>query len=353
MYVIQRCIAMCLVLLVAVSPVRSQDRSEKAGLAEGNEAQPSRPRGDNTDDFDRLPKRSQESAFAVYVRWPFSASEARQRQEETAKAIGQPVELTNSIGMRLRLIPGGEFMMGSIESAKSLAEAFEKFKATPEMFSDQFPQHRVRITKPYYLGAHEVTVRQFWEFVKATGYKTEAERNGKGGWGYSGNKEKPFKQDPRFSWRNLGYPQSGNHPVVNVSWNDAVAFCAWLSRKEGHTYRLPTEAEWEYACRAGTQTRYCNGDDPEKLAEVGNVADAAIKEALGDTTISARDGYVFAAPVGQFRPNAWGLYDMHGNVAEWCTDWYVADYYVSSPLADPSRRTNGTKHVSRGGSAYG
>ena len=132
--------------------------------------------------------------------------------------------------------------------------------------------------------------------------------------------------------------------MVNVSWNDAIAFCNELSeleglkpyyqsgagcRRDGDGYRLPTEAEWEYACRAGTTTRYQSGDDPETLAAVGNIADgtAKAKYPLWTWAIAAQDGYVYTAPVGRFRPNAFGLYDMHGNVWEWCWDWYEADYY--------------------------
>ena len=105
-----------------------------------------------------------------------------------------------------------------------------------------------------------------------------------------------------------------------MSWNDAGAFCRWLSRKDGKTYRLPTEAEWEYACRAGTTRAYSSGDDPEMLAKVGNVADAALKAKFPDREygIHASDGYVFTAPAGSFQPNAFGLYDMHGNAWQWC-----------------------------------
>ena len=111
---------------------------------------------------------------------------------------------------------------------------------------------------------------------------------------------KKFGFNEKYSWRNAGFEQTDEHPVVNVSWNDAVAFCKWLSRKEGKTYRLPTEAEWEYACRAGTTTRYYSGDDPETLAKVGNVADATSKAKFPDWkyTIKASDGYVFTSPVG-------------------------------------------------------
>ena len=140
--------------------------------------------------------------------------------------------------------------------------------------------------------------------------------------------------------------------MVNVSWNDAVAFCKWLSRKEGKTYRLPTEAEWEYACRAGTTTRYYSGDDPETLAKVGNVADATAKAKFPDwkCTIKASDGYVFTAPVGSFKPNAFGLYDMHGNAWQWCSDWYGEDYYAKSPTDDPTGPDSGDDRVLRGGS---
>jgi formylglycine-generating enzyme required for sulfatase activity len=139
------------------------------------------------------------------------------------------------------------------------------------------------------------------------------------------------------TWDTRVFDQADDHPVVNVSWNDAVAFCKWLGARERANYRLPTEAEWEYACRAGTTTRFNCGDDPEKLVEVGNVADAAFRERLCkyDVTIRANDGYVYTAPVGRFRPNAFGLYDMHGNARQWCSDLYDVKYYQTSPTDDP------------------
>src|SRR5208337_3270523 len=146
-------------------------------------------------------------------------------------------------------------------------------------------------------------------FVDETGYKTEAEKDGKGGYGWN-EETKRFEQNPRFTWQNPGFEQTDEHPVVNVSWNDAQAFIAWLGQKEGKTYRLPTEAEWEYACRAGTKTAYFCGDDPEGLALVGNVADGTAKKKFPTWTwaIEAKDGYVFTAPVGQFQKNAFELF---------------------------------------------
>jgi sulfatase modifying factor 1 len=293
--------------------------------------------------------RQMRAAPTVYSGWPFDASEARRRQAETGKALGRPVETANSIGMKLRLIPAGEFMMGSPEEEKGRG-------------NDESPLHRVRITKPFYLGMVEVTVAQFRRFVDATGYRTDAEKDDKGGWGYTGREERPFLQDPRYTWRDTGFPQSDDSPVVNASWNDAAAFCEWLGRKEGMAYVLPTEAEWEYACRAGTDSRFSYGDVAEEMAEAGNVSDLAANEkfALWMTiskvdrekmgTAKHRDGHVFTAPVGRFRPNAFGLYDMHGNVWEWCSDRDDPEYYRVSPTDDPIGPAEGSSRIRRGGS---
>jgi sulfatase modifying factor 1 len=136
-----------------------------------------------------------------------------------------------------------------------------------------------------------------------------------------------------------------------VNWYDAKAFCDWLGQKEGQTYRLPTEAEWEHSCRAGQASRYSSGDDPESLATVGNVVDATAREKYPSWTyaIKARDGYVFTAPVGRFGANAFGLYDMHGNVWEWCADDYDSDYYAKSPPVDPWNSSEAAFRVIRGG----
>jgi formylglycine-generating enzyme required for sulfatase activity len=252
-----------------------------------------------------------------------------------------PSLITNSIGIKLKLIPACQFLMGSADNDKDAQD-------------DEKPWHWVRINEPFYLGVTEVTRGQFRRFVDDAQYKTEAEKDGKGGWGWNAEKEK-FEQDPKFTWLNPGFDQSDEHPVVNVSWNDAQAFISWLSRKEGKTYRLPTEAEWEYACRAGTKTKYVGGDDPETLAAFGNVADRTAKRKYPKSrTIAARDGYVYTAPVGQFRANAFGLYDMHGNVWEWCSDRYAADYYKWSPVDNPQGDAGTSFRVGRGGGwSYG
>jgi len=243
---------------------------------------------------------------------------------------------TRAAGIKLKLIPAGQFLMGSSPDGKDAED-------------DEKPWHWVRITQPFYLGITEVTRGQFRQFVDDSGYKTEAEKDGKGGWGW--NEEKAnFEQDPKFTWLNPGFEQTDEHPVVNVSWNDAVAFCQWLSHVEGRTYRLPTEAEWEYACRAGTTTKYFSGDDPETLATVGNVADGTAKEKYPKwSAIAAHDGYIYTAPVARFRVNAFGLYDMHGNVWEWCQDWYDKEYYKRSPVEDPLCAEGATLRVNRGG----
>ena len=137
--------------------------------------------------------------------------------------------------------------------------------------------------------------------------------------------------------------------MVDVSWNNAQAFCEWLSTKEGKVYRLPTDAEWEYACRAGTTTAFSNGDDPRNLVAVGNIQDAAWAARFPTRDqITVNDGYAVTAPVGSFHSNAFQLYDMHGNVWEWCHDRYDKDYYAHSPETDPTGASAGDR-VTRGG----
>ena len=254
-------------------------------------------------------------------------------------------QLSNSIGMNLVLIPAGTFQMGT--------------RLTPEEVHQRYPggkvgyytgesQHQVKLTKSFYLGVHEVTVGQFRKFVEAEGYKTDAERDGKGGYGYDAETGR-FSQDSKYSWRNPGFEQDDKHPVVNVSWNDSVAFCKWLSRVEGREYRLPTEAEWEYGCRAGSSTEFAFGDDAEQLVGFGNFADASLKTKLPNATnVRSNDGSIFTSGVGSYRSNEFGLHDMHGNVWEWCSDWYGD--YPASAVVDPVGPATDSLRVHRGGS---
>jgi formylglycine-generating enzyme required for sulfatase activity len=252
--------------------------------------------------------------------------------------------------------------MGSDESPQALAKAYPEYGRERFLeLADEAPVHRVRITRPFYLGQYEVTVGQFRRFVEASGYVPEAENDGRGGYGYNPDYD-PNNSDsgeafdgraPRYSWRNPGFSQGDDHPVVNVTWHDAQAMSHWLSQQEGKTYRLPTEAEWEYACRAGTRTRYHSGDEPQSLLQVANVFDADARPywlRWQSYALAGHDGFAFTAPVGSFAPNAFGLYDMHGNAWEWVADWYDEKYYARSPVDDPPGPESGRVRVRRGGS---
>jgi formylglycine-generating enzyme required for sulfatase activity len=222
------------------------------------------------------------------------AAVASTRLLETQVPAQPPKVITNTIGMKLVLIPAGEILMGAPDSDKDADD-------------DEKPQHRVRITQPFYLGVTPVTQGQYRAVT--------------------GSNPSHFKGSDEL-------------PVESVSWEDAQAFCDKLNALEkrdlgGASYRLPTEAEWEYACRAGTTTRFTFGDADAGLGEY-----AWFSGNSGGTT----------HPVGQKRPNAWGLYDMHGNVWEWCWDGYEKNYYANSPDADPVGPSEAAARVIRGGS---
>ena len=288
-----------------------------------------------------------------------------QQLNSSSQVSGRKVpaqEITNSIGIKLVLIPAGEFMMGNGEAAEDLVKVFPQYSSDGIDIQDEFPPHRVRITKPFYFGTCEVTNGQFRQFVEATGYKTQAERKedddprGSGGWGFNQTAQKIEGRNTQYNWQKPGFGITDEMPVVNVTWNDVVAFCQWLSTKEGKTYRLPTEAEWEYAARGGATTRYVSGDDPESLARIANTADADFSArfpnyslASTDRSLSSHDGQIFPAPVGSFPPNKFGLHDVHGNVWEWTSDWYAEDYFAKSPADDPLGPTSGQVKVRRGG----
>ena len=270
--------------------------------------------------------------------------------------------IKNSLGMKFALIPAGEFMMGSQESPESFAKAYPQYD--PKRFlllGDEAPVHKVRITRAFYMGRYEVTVGQFKQFLKESGYEPESVADGTGGYGYNPHYDPATSKRgdafegrlSKYSWQNPGFPQTDDHPVVNVTWSDAVALAAWLSKKEGRRYRLPTEAEWEYACRAGTSTRYYSGDDPKTLLKVANVFDRdAAKNwpKWQQFALDGHDAFEFTSPAGSFAPNGFGLYDMHGNAWEWVSDWHSDTYYANSPVDDPQGPATGGVRVRRGGS---
>lgn len=254
-------------------------------------------------------------------------------------------QFVDDAGLALVRLPADEFTMGS-----PVGE--------PGRRPDEHPV-RVRLSKDFYIGRYEVTRGQFAKFVEATGYKTDAERGIRGGYGFDESTKKLVGPDKKYTWRFTGFAQTDEHPVVNVSWHDAGAFCRWRSDVTAATYRLPTEAEWEYACRGGTTTAYANGSHREQLVTVGNVVDAAAHALFPErAALKASDGFTFTAPVGRFKPNAFGLHDMHGNVWEWCADWYAArprpasDDQPRVPLADPQGPAEGRDRVIRGGDWY-
>mgnify|MGYP003589858796 CR=1 FL=1 len=275
---------------------------------------------------------------------------------------GRTSVFENSIGMRFVRVPAGEFMMGSDESPERLASDFPQYQRERFLkLNDEAPVHPVLISRPFFLGQHEVTVGQFRAFVRASGYVPESIADGTGAYGYNPaydpattTRGDAFEgRTPAYSWENPGFPQGDRSPVLNVTWNDAVAMARWLSKTEGRKYRLPTEAEWEYACRAGSRTRYFNGDDPQALLGVANLfdQDAATRWQNWEAYASrGSDGQVFTAPVGSYAPNAFGLHDMLGNVWEWVADWHAEDYYAKSPFADPPGPESGKVRVRRGGS---
>ena len=210
-------------------------------------------------------------------------------------------------------IPAGTFRMGDLSG---------------DGYDSEKPVHSVTVPA-FNMGRYEVTVGQFRRFVEATGYRTEAERNTDGNQGCTVSTGGGWESTAGTSWRNPGFSVGDNHPVVCVSWNDAEAFVKWLNGKAGGDFRLPTEAEWEYAVRAGSSTKYHFGNNESQLCRYGNHADSGTD--FGWKNESCSDGVgKRTAEVGRYQPNSFGLYDMHGNVSEWVEDCWN-DSYAGAP----------------------
>ena len=244
-------------------------------------------------------------------------------------------------------IPGGSFQMGSTDEQINWAVGLGAKSAND--LRDEKPQHQVNVQQ-FSMAVTEVTRDQFDAFVKATGHQA-------GGpcWVYS-KAEFKLVESAANDWRDPGFSQGGNHPVVCVNWNDAKAYVRWLSQKTGKNYRLPTEAEWEYAARAGTATPRFWGWDNSSGCRYANLADFSAAGALNwdrnnqQQVFQCTDGYVYTAPVAQFQANTFGLTDMLGNVWEWTEDCYNASYNGAPTNGSAWLTSDCSLRVNRGGS---
>jgi len=282
---------------------------------------------------------------------PFDEPAALQARSEWAKHLDVSESVVSSAGIKLVLIPPGEFEMGATEAEVKLMMRQDPDDSR-DWYSRQTPQHRVQISRPFYLSAYEITQEQFQRIA--------------------GRNPSEFASTGTLKTRVAGMDTS-RLPVDNVSWYDAVEFCNQLSKADGRKayyrfsevklyegedrgiedaiveieggngYRLPTEAEWEYACRAGTTTLYHFGQ-----VYGGNVANVNNYAAPKENKFAGR-----TMTVGSFKPNSFGLFDMHGNVSEWCWDWLGEKYYSESPVANPTGPSPPTrrlaKRINRGG----
>ena len=260
--------------------------------------------------------------------------------------------ITGRDGAAMVLIPAGSFLMGSTkgEVDRAIQTCVKDYKkdqqACEGWYKGELPQHKVRLDS-FYLDRYEVTNRLFQQFVQQTDHRTTAEREGSA-WAFV--EGKGWEEVKGAYWQK---PEAGatvfesnrmEHPVVAVSWGDAEAYCRWAGK------RLPTEAEFEYALRAGTTTKYWWGDGNPGSRRVANIADEAAKKLLSVIMAGYDDGAVRTAPVGSYEANPWGLYDMSGNVAEWTADWYEENFYANGLEHSPKGPSSGTYRVVRGGS---
>lgn len=253
--------------------------------------------------------------------------EVQQPIATTTSASEDQTFTVNGVSFTMKLVEGGTFQMGATSEQGSDAE------------SDEKPVHSVTLSN-YYIGKCEVTVNEFRQFINETGYRTDAEKEG---WSW-----RWMQVDGQWKWNKVNGlnwrcgtdgkvrdASEDTHPVLYVSWNDAMEYCKWLKQKTGKAFTLPTEAQWEYAARGGKKSngyKYTGSNDIGSVAWYTNNSDSKTHPVKGKS------------------PNELGLYDMSGNVWEWCSDWYGSDYYGKSPSTNPQGPLNGSYRVLRGGS---
>jgi formylglycine-generating enzyme required for sulfatase activity len=269
-------------------------------------------------------------AVVVLMAWYALLRERNVIHRRVGQAVqapaGSPVPSDNFVN-----IPAGRFQMGS--------PSYEKGR-----YDDEGPLHDVTIAA-FALSKYDVTRGEFAAFVKETGYDA-------GNSCYTFETNDWVSHDGR-SWRDPAFRQTDRDPVVCVNWNDIHAYAEWLGRKTGHRYRLPTEAEWEYAARAGTTSARFWGGNPDQACEYANVADQTARDQISGAKTweihNCRDGYAYTSQVGNFKPNAFGLYDMLGDVWQWTEDCYHKNY--NGAPGNGSAWTTGTceLHACRGG----
>ena len=255
---------------------------------------------------------------------PMAWVKVSKEQNVAAKKLGVPVALTNSIGMRFVLIPSGKFNMGSLDSVEQVHAKCIGVSVNPGWAKDEHPAHKVKITRAFYMSIYEVGPKTL-ESVAPRPNETKEQKDA--------NKRRR-RGDPRAKTPT---------PAINVWWEEAVKLCEELSSREGRKYRLPTEAEWEYACRAGTTTPFSFGE-----TVFTNQVNCNHFFPYSDKGVAAPAWQAGSVkPMGTYPPNAWGLHEMHGNVSEWCSDWYAP--YTKKSQTDPMGPSTGTERVVRGG----
>jgi formylglycine-generating enzyme required for sulfatase activity len=231
---------------------------------------------------------------------------------------------------KMVIVPAGHFEMGSPDAEEGRGK-------------DEGPIHKVELAK-FALGKYEVTRGEFAAFVKATNYSAGDQ---------CATLEDGMVEERKGDWRILHYDQGNHYPIGCVDWNDGRAYAKWLSRKTGKKYRLPTEAEWEYAARANTTSSRFWGDDANLACSFANVADRTAQGKIEGASSwgihECKDGFDYTAPVGSFKANAFGLNDMLGNAWEWTEDSYH-DGYTEAPKDNKEWKGDGEKRVLRGGS---